>query len=102
MKLSITGGIIDSTGYIDDNAFANDETGQFMNDMFVNSTLANLPSYDIGGAAELEIRDFSVKTVVVNSGNEEDENYNYYALQLGYSPNTPLNQGNYLVYGRKR
>ena len=34
MKLAVTGGIIDSTGYIDDNAFANDETGQFMNDIF--------------------------------------------------------------------
>jgi hypothetical protein len=99
MKLAITGGIIDSTGYIDDNAFANDENGQFMNDIFVNSTLANLPSYDIGGVAELEIRDFSVKTVVMNSRNETDNNYNYYALQLGYSPDTPLGQGNYRVYG---
>jgi porin len=99
MKLAITGGIIDSTGYIDDNAFANDENGQFMNDIFVNSTLANLPSYDIGGVAELEIRDFSVKTVVMNSRNETDNNYNYYALQLGYSPDTPLGQVNYRVYG---
>ena len=99
MELAVTGGIIDSTGYIDDNAFANDETGQFMNDIFVNSTLANLPSYDIGGAAELEIADFSVRAVVMNSRNEEDNNYNYYALQLGYSPDTPLGQGNYRVYG---
>ena len=99
MKLAITGGIIDSTGYIDDNAFANDQVAQFMNDIFVNSTLANLPSYDIGGAAELEIRDFSVRTVVMNSRNEEDNNYNYYALQLGYSPDTPLGEGNYRVFG---
>jgi hypothetical protein len=99
MKLAVTGGIIDSTGYIDDNAFADDETGQFMNDIFVNSTLANLPSYDIGGVAELEIRDFSVRTVVMNSRNEEDNNYNYYALQLGYSPDTPLGKGNYRVFG---
>ncbi|MFO8083567.1 MAG: carbohydrate porin [Desulfobacterales bacterium] len=99
MKLAITGGIIDSNGYIDDNAFAKDETGQFMNDIFVNSTLANLPSYDIGGAAELDIADFSIRAVVMNSRNETDDNYNYYALQLGYSPDTSLGKGNYRVYG---
>jgi hypothetical protein len=70
-----------------------------MNDIFVNSTLANLPSCDIGGVAELEIRDFSIKTVVMNSRNEEDNNCSYYALRLGYSPDTPLGEGNYRVCG---
>jgi porin len=44
MELGITGGIIDGTAYLDDNAFANDELGQFMNEVFVNSPVANLPS----------------------------------------------------------
>ena len=35
----------------------------------------------------------------MNSRNETDNNYNYYALQLGYSPETTLGQGNYRVYG---
>jgi porin len=97
--LGITGGIIDSTAYIDDNKFANDEFSQFMNDIFVNSTLANLPSYDLGGVAELGISNFSVKGIIMNSKNEYDANYNYYALQLGYALDTELGEGTYRIYG---
>lgn len=98
-SLGITGGIIDATGYIDDNAFANDEVAQFMNDIFVNNTLANLPSYDIGGVVELEISKFSIRGLLMNTKNEEDKNFNYYALQLGYKVDTPMGEGNYRVYG---
>src|SRR4030043_2433333 len=42
VSLGITGGIIDSTGYIDDNNVANDECGQFMNEVFVNHRNVNL------------------------------------------------------------
>jgi len=97
--LGITGGIVDSTGYIDDNAFANDETAQFMNEIFVNSTLANLPSYDLGGVAELGISNFTVKGIIMNTKNEYDANFNYYALQLGYALETELGEGNYRIYG---
>lgn len=99
MSLGMTGGIIDATAYIDDNAFANDETGQFMNDIFVNSTLANLPSYDLGGAVEFEIEEFTIRGVALNSRNESDNNYNFYALQLGYSSDTSMGKGNYRIYG---
>lgn len=64
VSLGITGGIIDATAYIDDNAFANDEIAQFMNSIFVNNSLANLPSYDLGGVAELDISNFSIKGVI--------------------------------------
>jgi hypothetical protein len=97
--LGITGGIIDATAYIDDNAFANDELGQFMNQIFVNSTLANLPSYDIGGFAEFLIEDFIIKAIMMNSRNEADRNFNYYALQVGYALETPMGIGNYRIYG---
>ncbi|MEW6215088.1 MAG: carbohydrate porin [Nitrospirota bacterium] len=98
-SLGITFGIIDSTAYIDDNAFANDEVAQFMNDIFVNNTLANLPSYDIGGIAELDISSFSLRGLAMSSKNEEGREYNYYALQLGYKLDTPIGEGNYRIYG---
>jgi hypothetical protein len=99
MELGITGGIIDGTAYLDDNAFANDELGQFMNEVFVNNPLANLPSYDIGGFAEIGIEDFTIKALIMNSRNEAENNYNYYALQVGYALDTLMGIGNYRVYG---
>ncbi len=129
ISLGATFGIIDATGYIDDNAFANDEVAQFMNDIFVNNTLANLPSYDIGGVVELDISNFSIRGLIMSSKTgytymarekvgevyckehdvwkpvfsdvekEEYKNYNYYALQLGYKVDTPLGEGNYRIYG---
>ena len=47
--LGLTGGIIDSTDYVDENAFANDEYNQFLNEAFVNAPTGNFVSYDIGG-----------------------------------------------------
>ena len=97
-NLSLTGGIIDATAYIDDNAFANDETTQFMNDVFVNNPLAGLPSYDLGGVAELDIGSFSVRGLVMNSKTDEGRNYDYYSLQVGFSSDNRLGEGNYRVY----
>lgn len=102
-SLALTGGIIDATAYIDDNAFANCETSQFMNQIFVNHKNVNIPSYDTGGAAELNISNFSIRVVFMNTkyeaAEEDFKNYNYYALQIGYALDTDLGKGNYRVYG---
>lgn len=102
-SLALTGGIIDATAYIDDNAFANCETSQFMNQIFVNHKNVNIPSYDIGGAAELNISNFSVRGVIMNTkheaGGDDFKNYNYYALQVGYALDAAPGKGNYRVYG---
>jgi hypothetical protein len=98
-SLGMTGGIIDATEYLDDNAFANDENSQFMNEVFVNNSLANLPSYDIGGAAELELFErWSLRGVYMNSENDREKTYNYYGGQLGCRLDL-LGEGNYRVYG---
>ena len=103
MSFGMTGGIIDATAFIDDNAFANDETVQFMNEAFVNHRNVNLPSYDLGGVIELNISNFSVRVLAMNtkfeSGDGEFTNYNYYALQAGYTLATALGEGNYRVFG---
>ena len=102
-SLGVTGGIIDTTAFIDDNAFANDETGQFMNEVFVNHRNVNLPSYDLGGAVELNVSNVSIRGVVMNTKHEAGDdlytNYNYYALQFGYALDTSLGKGNYRIYG---
>jgi hypothetical protein len=103
--LGITGGIIDATDYMDENAFANDEFTQFMNEALVNGPNAFLPSYDIGAAIEWEIGGFSVKGVAMaigSNGEEEefDEPHNCYMMQFGYAVDFGLGEGNYrLILG---
>ena len=98
--LGLTGGIIDATDYLDENAFSNDEFTQFMNEALVNGPNAFLPSYDIGGAVEWEIGAFSVKGVAMAMGTngeegEFEEPYNYYGIQFGYRLDSALGEGNY-------
>lgn len=98
--LRLTGGIIDATDYLDDNTFANDEYTQFMNCALVNGPHCFLPSYDLGGAVEWAIAGFSVRGVAmaVGSNGEEgelDEPYNFFGLQLGYTVDFGMGEGNY-------
>ena len=98
--LGITGGIIDATDYMDENAFANDEYTQFMNGALVNGPNAFLPSYDIGTAIEWGLGGFSVKGVAMDMGTngeegEFDEPYNFYGMQFAYAVDFDLGEGNY-------
>jgi hypothetical protein len=97
-KLGLTGGLIDATDYLDDNAYSNDEYTQFMNEALVNGPNAFLPSYDIGGALELDIGDVSLRGVVMGIGSNDDGNaFTFYGIQLGYNLKTFLGEGNYRV-----
>lgn len=98
-SFGITAGIIGSTSFIDDNEYANDEISQFMNDIFVNNTLANLPDYDLGTAIELTSSNWTWKAIYMHSENDDLNDYNYYALQLGYHTETIWGPGNYRIYG---
>lgn len=102
VSLKFTAGIIDSTAFIDDNAYANDELTQFMNEALVNNPLANLPTYDIGGVVEFEWDKFNLRLVGIRSKNENEEmeirNYNWIGAQIRYKLETPIGEGNYRVY----
>ena len=98
-SLGFTAGIIGSSSYIDDNVYANDEISQFMNEIFVNNTLANLPDYDVGAALEFESGLWSVKAVVMESENDDRNDYHYYAIQIGHHVTTRWGIGNYRFYG---
>jgi hypothetical protein len=97
-SLAVTGGIIDATDYLDDNAYANCEYTQFMNEALVNGPNAFLPSYDIGGAVAWEIGNVAVRGVVMGVGeNDEGKAYRFYGVQAGYTLDTALGEGTYRV-----
>lgn len=97
-SLGITGGIIDATAYLDQNAYANDEYTQFMNPALVNGPSGFAPSYDIGGALQWEIGSFHANGVVMNIGeNDDGYNYNFYGFEMGYLINTALGEGTYRI-----
>jgi porin len=97
-SLGVTGGLIDSTDYLDENAYSNDEFTQFMNEALVNGPNGFLPSYDIGGALEWEYSNFALRGVVMGIGeNDDGRAYTFYGTMLGYTLNTALGEGNYRV-----
>ena len=97
-SLQLTGGIIDSTAFVNGNAFANDEYTQFMNEVFVNAHSASLPSYDLGGALVWTLGELSLTGVGMDVGeNDDGRGYNFYAVEAGYHPQTALGAGNYRV-----
>ncbi|HKI48616.1 MAG TPA: porin, partial [Desulfobacteria bacterium] len=112
--LGFTIGIIDATDYMDENAFANDEFTQFMNQALINGPNAFLPSYDMGVAIEWGIGSFSVKGVGMALGstgaaglplgstgeeNQLETPYNFYGMQFGYRVSSGLGEGNYRLIG---
>lgn len=97
-NLGVTFGIIDATDYIDDNAYANDEYTQFMNEALVNGPNFFLPSYDAGAALEFGNGSWSLRGVYMNIGENDDGNeFNAYMAQLGYNLKTSLGEGNYRI-----
>ncbi len=94
--LALTGGIIDATDYLDENAYANEEYTQFMNEALVNGPNGFAPSFDLGAAAQLTIGDFGLNGVVMDIGeNDDGHNYHFFGLQAAYRLDTPLGEGNY-------
>lgn len=94
--LDITGGIIDATDYLDANAYANDGLTQFMNAALVNGPIAFLPSYDLGGAAQWEMGDWSAAAVYMSMAENDDGNsYRFIGIQAGYKLETGLGEGSY-------
>lgn len=97
-SIRLVGGIVDSTSYLNQNAYAADEYTQFTNEVFVNARSADLPSYDQGGAIIWSIKDLTFSAVAMNVGeNADGNNYNYFAGEIAYRLSTQLGEGNYRV-----
>lgn len=97
-SLEITGGIIDPAFYVNENAYANDEFTQFMNEAFVNDHSVFLPAYEPGGVLVWKINNWTFSGVGMNGGEtDEGRSYNWYGLEADYHLETPLGEGNYRV-----
>jgi len=89
-------GILDSTAFLDENAYANDEFTQFMSEAFVNSGSYGLPSYDAGAGVQWAYGPWAVSAIGMNVGeNDDGSNYNFYGAQFAYHVETDLGAGNY-------
>ncbi len=97
-SLQLTGGIIDSTDYLDNNAYSNDEHTQFMNSTLVNAQNSFLPSFDLGGVAFLELDRLELTAVAMNIGECSPGNScNYFGTELQYNLETSLGDGSYRI-----
>lgn len=97
--LSGTVGIIDATDYLNDNVYANDEYTQFMNEALANVPDSFLPGYDWGAALEWSSGRWAASAVVMNIGENADENsYGLFAVGATYPSTTALGEGNYRIF----
>lgn len=99
----VTFGKIDATCYLDDNAFANDECGQFLGASFKNSTAIEFPD-DNGLGVRLALspsEKVEVNLGVVESdGDWEDVSDDLFVFgQINLMPKFFDKEGNYRFYG---
>jgi porin len=97
-SLAIVGGIIDSTEYLDQNAFANDQYTQFMNEAFVNAPVGFYQSYSPGVALAWTDETWSVNASFMRvEENDAGRDFLHAGLQVGYRTENALGEGNYRV-----
>ncbi len=106
IEVRISGGIIDATRYLDQNAYANDETTQFMNGALVNGPNSFLPTYDWGGVMEVDRGPWGFKVLGMRVGRAKSDivvtnksNFNFYAAQIERTWTSRLGTGNYRLLG---
>lgn len=91
--LALSGGIIDGTDFLDQNAYANDEFAQFMNGALVNGPNGFVPSYEPGVALEWEGGRWSLSGVYMHAGEGEAGGHDYLGLQAGVKVQTAVGPG---------
>ena len=100
--LTITLGKLDPTAYWDANEAANDETAQFLADMFVNSIAVEWPDYTPGIRIAVAPGDTLSFSVGVLSGDSdwEDVSEDVFAIaEIGFKAKFGGLEGNYRFYG---
>ncbi len=84
-KFSIKFGKLDPTLYIDENAFANDETTQFFSTVFKYNPTIDLPEHSIGGNLNLSIsKDINLSTTFLSVENTNNKRFNthFYSIEF--------------------
>ena len=100
-QFAVTAGILDPTGAVDDNAYANDETTQFIGSMFRNAANINFSDNAFGVKAtyETDFADFAVQ--YIDASDYKDITRNGFAsAQVNFKPGfIDEMEGNYRIYG---
>jgi porin len=97
-SLALTGGIIDSVYYLDQNAYSNSQYTQFMNAALVNAPNSFFPSFDTGAVVDWDIGKWEITGVIMNIGeNDDGNNFNYYGVEIEYNLDSTLGEGHYRV-----
>ena len=100
-KFSMSAGVLDPTIALDNNAYANNETTQFIGSMFRNAVNISFSDNAFGIKAnyETDFVDFAVQ--YLDASNYEDiTKYGFASAQVNFKPNFIDDMdGNYRVYG---
>jgi carbohydrate-selective porin OprB len=101
-KVVATFGKMDVTRWFDANEVANDETSQFLADVFVNNIAVEFPDYAYGARVTIslnEMFDISFGALEADSDYEDIFDENFLIAELGIKPKILCRQGNYRIYG---
>lgn len=101
-SLTITGGKIDATGYIDTNAYANDECCQFLGRIFRNSPTIEFADNAAGLRLSLAPNDlFNIETVVMDADGDWEDLFEgiFFAGQINIKPKLFNKEGNFRILG---
>jgi hypothetical protein len=103
-RLSLSAGRLDLTNYFDQNAFANDESTQFISDALVNNQMLGLAVNGTGVAAEFDPKNGFRAKFGLQQSNTDATNLSesmYTLAEVGYTM-TPfaLPEGNYRLWFR--
>ncbi len=99
-KLSLTFGKLDSTVYLDANAFANDETAQFLGRIYRNSSVIEFPDNSFGlrlGLAPIELFDIELAMFDADTDWEDAFDSIFLGGQINFKPNLFEREGNYRI-----
>jgi len=99
MPFTVTFGKLDPTYFIDSNEYANDETSQFLADMFVNSCIIEFPADNAAGV-RLGFKPggpFEIETVVLDGDADWEDIFDgiFLAGQINFKPHIFGRPGNY-------
>jgi len=103
IPITITFGKIDATRYIDTNQYANDETTQFLGDIFKNSPAIEFPDDNSAGIRLLitpsDFLDIELLTMDADGDWEDIFDNVFFAVQFNFKTKFLEKSGNYRVYG---
>jgi high affinity Mn2+ porin len=99
--LVATIGKMDVTRWLDGNAVANDECGQFLSDMFVNNITVAWPDYAYGARVSYyagDMLEFNTTMVEADSDFEDLFDDNFFMVEAVLKPTLGELEGNYRFY----